>query len=557
MQRFFLRFLLVTLSLSIVIPSDAASLMEVFQQALKSDPTFQAAGEQRLAETQNIPIARSLLLPQIFLSSANSLYNVQDNQTEPTNQHRLNNLAMPAAVNRGTFKYNSNGYTVNLSQVIFDYEAWAAFQQAKLSVKAADATYAAAAQNLISRVASAYFAVLLAEDELRYIQAEKKAVAQQLEQVLQQYKVGLVAVTGVYQAQAQYDRTVAQEITAKNNIINAKENLRAITGVFYDQLDGLKPNMPLVMPLPDDVDEWAKMSQRLNWTLQAAGFTSAVAKQQIEIENAGHLPVVNAVGQQQLTRTGTTPSGKMNTDVSSVGIQLELPVYQGGFVTAETKQARYNYHVALDKQEQILRNVVNLTYQSYNNITNGISKIKADERAIISGESSLRSTIEAYKVGTQTMLDVLQAQQGLFDTFRVYANDQYSYINATITLKEAAGILNIQDLEAINQLLTDTENTFSYVRTQQLEQQPLAFKRNGVPPKNPIGKKGILLTSPKPRLVSEPVGPDLVSSTKKPGSKTIINTHGVTVPVTESTSNTTVESAGNNLWGAPSSESLE
>ena len=205
------------------------------------------------------------------------------------------------------------------------------------------------------------------------------------------------------------------------------------------------------------------------------------------------MPTINAFGQQELTRTGSTPGGKVNDKTSSVGIQLALPAYQGGLVNAGTKQARYSYAAAMDNQEKQSRNTINLVHQSYNNITNGISKIKADQRAIISGESSLRSTIEAYKVGTQTMLDVLISQQDLFDTFRIYANDQYDYINAIIALKEAAGTLNVSDLEEINQMLTATENTFSYLSTKQLNEQSFNYADDKVPPKDLIGKKGLNL----------------------------------------------------------------
>ena len=487
------KLLLGVIGFGLTMPLQAANLMQVYQQALQSDPTFKAAGAQRLSETQNVPIARSFLLPQIFISSATSLYNIQENQTKPLNTNIADNPALIGAFNNGTFKYNSNGYNINLSQVIFNYETWEAFQQAKTTVKIANANYAAAAQDLMSRVASSYFSVLLAEDELRYIQAEKKATYQQLDQVMQQYKVGLVAITGVYQAQAQYDRIVAQEIEAKNNIVNAKENLRAITGVYYDKLDGLKPNIPLVLPAPDNVNKWVDMAKQLNWSLQAACFTSQAAKQQISIEFSGHLPVLSAVGQQQLAHTGSTPSGKVDNRVSSLGVELSIPVYQGGLVTAETRQARYDLMTATDQQEKTSRSVINAAHQSFNNITNGISKIKADKRAIVSGEASLQSTVEAYKVGTQTMLDVLQSQQNLFNTFRVYANDQYDYINATIALKEAAGTLSVHDLEEVNTLLTATENTFSYTRTKQLEKQPLGFGDKSVPAKDIIGVKGLKL----------------------------------------------------------------
>ena len=471
--------------------ANAASLTEVFQQALQSDPTFAAAGDVWRAERENLPIARSFLLPQIILTNAQSLYNVEDNRTKQ--RHDVSPIVQPDSdFTAGSFKYNSNGYTLDFTQQIFNVGAWASFLEAKSIVKAADAAYAAAAQDLISRVSQAYFNVLLAEDELLYIVAEKKAVYRQLEQVLQQYKVGLLAITGVYQAQAQYDRIVSDEIAAKNDIINAKEDLRAITGVFYKKLDGLRANLPLLKPNPNDVNQWAKTAVQQNWTLQSAIFIAKAAKQNINVQRSGHFPVVNAVAEQTWVRTGTSPAGKVNDKISYGGIAIEMPVFQGWLVTSETKQAKYEHQQTLDKKEETQRAVVNATHQSFNNIINGIGKIKADRRAIVSGESSLRSTIEAYQVGTQTMLDVLQSQTDLFDTFRVFARDQYDYINATIALKYAAGTLNYTDLIEINKWLTK-EKSYSTLKADALAKNPL--NTSDLPEQDLVGKPGFDINS--------------------------------------------------------------
>lgn len=437
----------------------ANDLISVYQQALESDPTFKAAGKERLSQHQNVPISRAALLP-FMTASANALRNWQDIDTRP----RLAGAIPAANLGLGNFTFDSHNITVDLQQQIFNYGSWMQFFQAKTSVKAADATYAAAAQNLMSRVATAYFNVLNAEDDLRFTQAEKRAVWRQLDQVTQQYKVGLVAITGVYQAQAQYDSIIAQEIAAKNNIVNAKEDLRAITGIFYKELDGLKTKVPLVKPTPIDVEEWVKSGREHNWTLLSARYSSETLKQEISVQRSGHFPVLNAIAQHAHNKTDSgSPGGKVDTKNNYAGVALDLPIFEGWLVTSLTKKAVYDYEESKDQVEETQRSVDNLARQSYNNVINGISKIKADRQAIISNESSLRSTIEAYKVGTQTMLDVLQSQRELFDTQRIYARDQYDYINATIALKEAAGILSIRDLIEINEWMTHSKKSYSAI----------------------------------------------------------------------------------------------
>ncbi len=441
----------------------AADLVEVFQQAAISDPSFKQSGNQRLSNHQSVPIARAGLLPTLGLSA------------DSTRNHLTNKSAslIPqfANVNQGDFTYFSTSYTLSLSQPLFNFEAWALLQEAKATVKAADATYAAQVQSLIATVSNAYFDVLLAEDNLVYIQAEKRAVYRQLDQVRQQYKVGLIAITGVYQAQASYDLIVSEEIAAKNNIQNAKEDLRAITGVYYKNLAKLKSGVPLLKPDPVDVNKWVCTAETQNWNIQAARFNAEAAKDNINVQQSGHFPIVNAVGSFNRTETGTQPGGRTNTRLGTYGVELSLPIFEGFSVTSSSVQAKYDYQGTLDALEETRRSVVNNTRQNYNNVLAGISKIKADRQAIVSNQSSLKSTEEAYRVGTQTVLDVLQAQQDLFDAQRIYSRDQYALINATIALKEAAGTLSIVDLQQINTWLTHSKKSYHEKRIEQLEQE--------------------------------------------------------------------------------------
>lgn len=453
--------------ISITQISYGANLIEVFQDALATDPSFKAAEAERLATHENISIARSFLLPQLAGGAA-ALRHIADNRTESLFVGPLGTTD----ATHGTFHYGAYSLNLNASQSLLNIGAWQKLHEAKISAQAADATYIAATQDLIARVNQNYFAVLFAEDNLRFIKAQKQAIYQQLDQVQQEYKVGLVAITGLYQAKASYDLVLSEEIAAKNKIINAKENLRTITGKYYPTLAGLKHPLSLVKPNPANIQSWLRLANQHNWLLKAARLNAQAAKKQIDVQSAGHLPIVNAIASYGKERTGTSPQGDVNMQDISGGVALTLPIIEGGLVTAETRQARFNYEAALDRVEKTLRDTNNFTHQNFNNVIALISKIQADRQAIISNESALKSTSEGYRVGTETMLDVLQAVQKLTEAQKIFAKDQYAYIDAGIALKAAAGLLTIQDLQIINQWLGPDATPLDYLPTIPTHYQP-------------------------------------------------------------------------------------
>lgn len=433
------------------------NLLQVFQQALVSDPSFQATVANLQATKEGVPIARSYLLPQLT-TQANAQHTWIDNRAgTPVN---IPGRA-PLVFGVGSFSFNYGQYQVNLTQSVFDYALWAGLSKAKYFSKSADAQYTAALQSLMATTATDYFNVLSAEDNLRYVEAEKKAVYQQLDQARQQYKVGVIPITNVYQAQAQYDSLLSQEIAAQNNVINQRENLRAVTGIYYSDLASLKSQLPLIMPVPANPDIWVKTATAQNWTLISQQFNAAAYKANVHEQFAGHLPTVSAYGSNVGTQSGRGPGGSVEQTENVVGVQLNFPVFQGGLVTSQTKQAQYQYQNAVDEMIQTYRQVVDDTHTSYNDVVSGINQVRADKQSILSNASSLKSTIEGYKVGTQTMLDVLQAQQNLYQAEQQFSTDEYSYINATIALKEAAGTLSLNDLQIINSWLS-TKNKESY-----------------------------------------------------------------------------------------------
>lgn len=437
----FIRLLGMIILSTMAAPVFAEDLMDIYRQALQSDPTFKQAIAQHLSSREALPQGIAVILPNLSLAA-----NTMGNKTSTS-------APLPEA--SGTDHFNTHGYTLTLTQPVVNFSYWLRALQAGAIVKQANATFGAAAQDLILRVANAYFAVLQSEDDLQFIRAEKKATAKQLDQAKQRYDVGLEAITTVYEAQASYDSTVAQEIAAENSLNTSHEELREITGQYYPQLAKLKQDLPLLKPQPHDSEQWVAAANKQNLTLQAARYGVDSARQNVKANYANHLPIINAIGTYEDAQGfSQNAGGTTDTETSTIGLQLSVPLFQGGLVTSQTRQARYNYQATAAGMDATYRNVVASTREQYNNVIAGISKIKADKQAVLSNQSSLESTNEAYRVGTRTIVDVLLAQENLLQARRVYAQDQYAYLISTLTLKQMAGTLNENDLKQINTWLS-------------------------------------------------------------------------------------------------------
>lgn len=445
------------LSFSWAVSAHSADLDEVYQQALCSDPTFQQAVAQRLATKENVPISAASILPNLALTFnpsitrtgfAGSLYQSTTGSSANTTQPRNNTQ-------------RAYDLALTLQQTVFDFGKFSALSNSYALSKGADATLNAALQNLMLRVAAAYFSILLDEDNVAFTEASKKAYYEQLEQSREQYKVGLKTVTDVYTAQAAYEASVALYIGAKTTLSNDRENLRVITGVYYDHLAPLSEKFPLVKPNPSEVDLWVKSALAQNWTIKSSQYSVEAARDTVHQAFAGHLPTLNVVGvmDRQYTNninnynTFNVRNGPGTQSDRSVQLNLTVPLFSGGGVTAQTNQATYNYEIAQQGLEQTIRSTINVTRQSYLNVVAGISQISADQLAIKSAISSLEGIRASYRVGTETLVDVLNQQQKVLQNQTKYATDRYAYVNNILTLKQAAGTLSFDDLHAVNKWL--------------------------------------------------------------------------------------------------------
>lgn len=425
----------------------SADLLHVFQQALVSDPTYQQAISQRLSTREGVPINIAGLLPNISADVAAPNYTKYAASGPASGQL--------SGTQRG---YNMN---LNLTQTVFDFGKFAGLASANALAKGADATLSSATQNLMIRVAQAYFNILKDQDNLVYIKSTRTAYAKQLEQVTQQYRVGLKTITEVYTARASYETSVANYISADAQLATDKENLRAIAGVLYPSLARLRDDFPLITPQPANIDDWVTTAGKQNWTVKSFQYQAESYRDIIKQQFAGHLPSVNIqTGYQDnyFAASGNTffqTNGASHTHTSTASLNFNVPIFAGGLVVAQTDQAKYNYQVALQQLEFQLRSTLTQTRQSYLNIVAGISKIEADRQSIKSNISSLEGMQAGYQVGTEILVNVLNQQQNVFEAEQQYAADRYAYVNNLLALKQAAGTLSAEDLAAINTWLSE------------------------------------------------------------------------------------------------------
>lgn len=467
--------LLIMTLVTISTQARAANLLQVYEQAITSDPVYQENIAKALATGEGVYISLASLLPSITGSYAPYL-------SDETSSG-------PAAVLTGDHTTRGYNMQLNATQTLFNYAQFTNFAQSRATAKQACATLNFAAQDLMIRVAKAYFQVLEDVDILKAALSTRAAYAKQLDQVNQQYKVGIKTITDVYTAQASYEMSDADYITSLNTLENDRENLRVITGHLYPTLSSLSEEFPLVQPNPSNINTWVDTATRQNWQIKAAQFGAQAAKINIAQQEAGHLPIVNVQGTYAVQFSddfGSTKKdalslpGSAQFHIATATLNLNLPLVQGGLVLAQTRQAKDNYRLASQQLEEQFRTTVNVTRQSFLNVIALIAKLSADKKAIQSSISSLEGMEAGYRVGTEILVNVLNQQQQVFNNQRVYAHDRYAYINNLLALKEAAGTLSPDDLAAINCRLgkaIDLDNEFPSKVRKMIEGSPVPANR--------------------------------------------------------------------------------
>lgn len=409
----------------------ADTLTEIYNQAKENDPTLLNAAAKRDAAFEAITSTRAVLLPQIQLTAG---YDINQSSIDARDS-------------------NKTTAGIGFTQELYNRASWVNLDTAEKRARSLDASYAAAQQDLILRVTSAYFGVLSAKDNLTFVQAEKAAVGRQLEQTKQRFEVGLSAITDVHEAQAEYDTVLAEEVAAQNTLVNSYEDLREITGQDHSQLDTLDTARFTASKSDTDLNTLVQQAEEENLSLLSARIAKDIAKDEISRANSGHLPTLSLKGGYGFSKESNDNNGNYalkDAEDISVGINLAIPVYSGGATSSLTKQAEFNYVAASQDLEATYRSVVKNVRAFNNDISSSIGIIKAYNQTVISAESAKEATEAGFEVGTRTIVDVLDSTRRLYDANKNLSSARYDYILNQLKLRQAVGTLNEQDVLDIN-----------------------------------------------------------------------------------------------------------
>jgi len=428
---------------SVTTPSLALDLKEAMELAEQYDTTFQAAFAGYLAASEASTQSTSAILPQVGF---NAYYQRGDTEND------RNGVVT-------TSENNSDGYSLNLNQVIFDKTTFDNLDQGDAIVAKAIADLEVAKQETIIRVSTAYFDVLTAIDTLETATAERIAIGKQLEQSTERFNVGLSAITDVKEQQASYDVSKANEIIAANDLSNKRETLRFIINTYPENLKVADENMPLVIPEPMNIDAWVDKSLQNNFSIISANYSLEAAQSAYDGSKGGHYPTlslnasygVNSIGERDFG-IGTVIPPYDNTD-KKLMLNLDVPIYSGGLTSSTVRQRASERDQAQALLEQERRRTTGLARSAYLSLEADIANVKARKQAIISTQTSLDATMAGYDAGTRTSVDVLLSQRQLYGAQRDYSVARYTYLSNSLRLKQVAGILTPKDIDAINEWL--------------------------------------------------------------------------------------------------------
>jgi outer membrane protein len=422
--------------------ASAADLLDIYRQAKSADSTYSAARATWAGAQERIPQARAGLLPLASLSAS-------------TQQNDRAIRSRDDTTPRANSDFRSNAVSLSVTQPLYRRQNAIVYQQALTQVEQADAQLAIAAQDLILRAAQAYFDVLLAQDNVALAEAQKTAIAQQLEQAKRNFEVGTSPITDTDEAQARFDLTTAQLIGAVNELELRRRALEQVIAVSAPPLAPLSPRLELKTPVPAAMDAWVQLAHRSNLQVRVALSGYTFASQEIDRNRAARAPTLDAFVTVGATGAGAGTSGGVGNDTRSsvAGVQLALPIYQGGAISSRVREAVANQSRARDELEGSRRNAEFSARQAYLGITSGIAQVQALQAALVSTQSQLASTRLGQEVGVRTQVDVLNAQQLLFSAQRDLAQSKYNYVLSLLRLEAAIGELTEDDLVAVNRWL--------------------------------------------------------------------------------------------------------
>jgi len=424
---------------------NADNLLDIYNEALINDPTYKAAEFSYLADKEIVVQGRSALLPSLTLSGStnwNEYYQNKELQQE----------------------YNSFSTSARLSQPLFRLDTWFNYKQSKSLTNAAEADFAFEQQNLLVRTAELYFGVLRAIDNLNAGVSEEKAIKKQLDQAKQRFEVGLSAITGVQEAQLAYDLSKASRINLEGRLYSSREALNALIGREIFSLDELGNSLLIESPNPTSKEEWVKLALSNNYQLKAALLRKDAARNNAKSSASNHLPKIDIVGTKSESETNQFNYEGININGQGIpvpeltgrrnfAIQFSVPIFQGGAVNSQRKQAYSQYEKVNENTLFTQRRIIQEVRSEFSNVITLVANVTAQKQAVLSATSALEATQVGYKVGTRNVVDLLQAEKNLYSAEKNLANAKYDYILANLRLALASGTITPGDLVKINNLL--------------------------------------------------------------------------------------------------------
>ncbi len=416
----------------------AMDLIQVYDEALANDAQYASARASRAAGEEKITQGRAGLLPIVAANGGR-------------NRTTIDSPPYPDTT------FNSTSYGVSLSQPLFRWANWEQYQQGKLQTAISEAQFAQAQQDLIVRVAQAYFDVLTAQDALTSLQSEKTAITEQLASAKRNFEVGTATITDSNEAQARYDLAVAQEIAAQSDLEIKRNALEQIIGKPTGALAPLRVGVQLNSPTPARIDDWVSSAEKQNYGVVTQELARGIAQHEIRRNRAGHLPTLDLVA----SRTHNNQGGAANpfaaaaspSNSTVIGVQLNVPLFSGFATSSHVREAIALEDKASADLDNAKRTAAQSARQAYLGVTSGLAQVKALEAAEISSKSALESNQLGYQVGVRINIDVLNAQQQLYSTQQSLAKARYDTLLNSLKLKSAAGTLKEDDLTQINALL--------------------------------------------------------------------------------------------------------
>jgi len=427
---------------SLASPASGEDLLQIYREALRADPAIASAQANWVAMQEKAPQARAGLLPNITATASGNVYTFDQNIRNETGLD----------VNRNFRQYNA---IVSASQPLFRYQNQVLYDQSKQQVTQADFVLSSAQQDLIVRVAVAYFDILLAQFNIELTESQKKAVSEQLAQAKRNFEVGVATITDTNEAQAKYDAIVAQEITTRNEYDNRVTALRAIIGRYPKDLKKLGPGFVPALPEPNVAEYWVDRALKENLNVRIAEYNFEIAKLDVERARAGHYPTVDLVGSYTAQGANAAVSSTVGSDSRTgvIGLQVNVPIYQGGFTESRVREAIALQEKSRQDLEAARRVALFAAQTGFAGVTSATASVKAFEQAVVSAESALSSNIVGQEVGVRTFLDVLNVQQNVYSTRRDLADAYFKYLIGVLRLKASVGALSDKDVEDLNRQL--------------------------------------------------------------------------------------------------------